>query len=208
MREATTADWLFGAGAVGCLICAIVYLVAPRGHKLGIALDATARWSFLWFWLASSGRALAGIFGARFAFSWIARRVRDFGLAFATAHLVHLALVARLLYISPTPFYRPALFFFGTAALCIYLLVLLSFRPFSTLLKHRTVRVGRWVAVEYISLAFIVDFAKEPLHGDLLRIAAYLPFLILAVAGPLLRIIAAVRRSIGPPRLATSRLSE
>ena len=204
MREATTADWLIGAGAVACLIPAIVYLVAPGGHKLGIALDATARWSFLWFWLASSGRALAATFGARLPFSWIARRVRDFGLAFATAHLVHLALVARLLYVSPTPFYRPALLFFGTGALCIYLVALLSFRPFSTLLEQRSVRIVRRVAVEYISLAFIVDFAKDPLHGGLLMIAAYLPFQILAVAGPVLRIIAAARRSIGPRRLAGS----
>jgi len=53
-----------------------------RGEKLGVALRATARWSFLLFWLAYAGGALATLFGPKF--QALARRGRDFGLSFAS----------------------------------------------------------------------------------------------------------------------------
>jgi hypothetical protein len=47
------------------------------------------------FWPAYTGSVLTTLFGP--AFEPIKRRTREFGLAFASAHLVHLALVAWLI---------------------------------------------------------------------------------------------------------------
>jgi hypothetical protein len=55
-----------------------------------LALELTARWSFLLFWLAYAGNAVAILFGAQLAAG------REFGLAFASAHLVHIGLVVWL----------------------------------------------------------------------------------------------------------------
>jgi hypothetical protein len=54
-------------------------------------LRLTARWSFLLFWLAYTGGAMATIFGP--TFKPIAMRVRELGLPYAAAQLVHLGLV-------------------------------------------------------------------------------------------------------------------
>jgi len=78
---------------VALVIVLIVRVGATPGEKLGVALRATARWSFLLFWLAYAGGALATLFGPKF--QALAHRGRDFGLSFASAHLVHLGLVAR-----------------------------------------------------------------------------------------------------------------
>jgi hypothetical protein len=61
-----------------------------RGAGTQVALQATARLSFVLFWPAYSAAALAALFGP--SFQPLRRRVREFGLAFAAAHLVHLEL--------------------------------------------------------------------------------------------------------------------
>ena len=178
---------------VALAIACVALWGTPPGDKIGMALRATARWSFILFLPASTGAALAALFGPRFQF--LARHARDFGLAFASAHLVHLALVALLYYraVDP-PLPREALVFFSVAAVWTYLIAISSFERLSWALPPRTWRIVRRWGVEFIALAFFVDFAKSPLQGGIAHIIAYLPFLVLAVAGPLLRLAAAVRR--------------
>ena len=181
------------------IVLAVRLGVEPR-EQLTLALRLTARWSFLWFWLASAGGALAALFGP--SFQPLAQRGRDFGLAFASAHLVHLGLVAWLLYRSVTPFPRSALIFFGIAVFWIYLLALLSIRRLAAMLAPAIWRIVRTLGVEYISLAFLADFAKNPFQGGVRHLVAYLPFLVLAVAGPLLRLTATAKRLSLVRRLA------
>jgi hypothetical protein len=190
--QATTAEWMGASLSAALAIVLIIYLGAGHGEKLGLALRATARWSFLWFWLASVGSALATLFGARF--QPLAQRGRDFGLAFASAHLAHLGLVAWLLYHLSTPFPRSPLIFFSIGVFWIYLLALLSIRRLSATLAPSIWRIVRTLGVEYISFAFLVDFAKNPFQGGVPNLLAYLPFLALAVAGPLLRLAAVAKR--------------
>jgi len=190
-----------GASFVAALaIVLMIYLGAGHGEKLGLALRATARWSFLWFWLASVGSALATLFGS--SFRALARRGRDFGLAFASAHLVHLGLVAWLLCHSVTPFPRSPLILFGVGVFWVYLLALLSIRRVAAMLAPSVWRVLFTLGVEYISFAFLVDFAKNPFQGGIMNLLAYLPFLALAVAGPLLRLAAVAKRVSQTQRLA------
>jgi hypothetical protein len=185
---------------VGLVIVFVIRTGAGPGERVALALRATARWSFLLFWLASAGGALTTLFGSRF--QALARSARDFGLAFASAHLAHLGVVAWVYYASPDPPARSTLIFFGIAAIWTYVLAILSIKRLSALLNPRVWRTVRTVGVEYISLAFLTDFAKNPFQDGVLTVANYLPFLALAIAGPLLRLAALVKRLSQVRRLA------
>jgi hypothetical protein len=192
IRRPATAQWMLAAFATALALVALVRLYGPAHGQLTAALRVTARWSFVWFWLASVGGALATLFGSRF--QAMARRGREFGLAFASAHLVHLALVALLYYAPVTSPSQGSLIFFGIAALWTYLLAALSIGRLSTLLGQRAWRIVRRIGIEYISLAFLADFAKNPLEFGLHGLVFYLPFQVLAIAGPLLRLAADAKR--------------
>jgi D-alanyl-lipoteichoic acid acyltransferase DltB (MBOAT superfamily) len=185
---------------VGLVIVLAIRAGAGPGERVVMALRATARWSFLLFWLASTGGALATLFGSRF--QALALRARDFGLAFASAHLVHLGVVAWVYYSSPDPPARSTLIFFSIAAIWTYVLAILSIKRLSARLNPRVWRTVRTLGVEYIGLAFLTDFAKHPFQGGVLDVANYLPFLALAIAGPILRLAAFVKRLSQVRRLA------
>jgi hypothetical protein len=192
MRGRTTTEWMAGSLGIALAIVLMARMGAHPGEKLGVALRATARWSFVLFWLASTGGALATVFGP--AFQSLARSGRNLGLAFASAHLVHLGLVAWLLYFSATPFPRSSLIFLGVGVFWTYLLAILSIRRLSARLDPRIWRVVRAFGIEYIALVFLVDFAKNPFQGGAVNLIGYLPFLALAIAGPLLRLVAMAKR--------------
>lgn len=189
------------AFVIALFVVLLTRLAAPHGDRLGVALRSTARWSFVLFWLSYVGGALVTLFGTRFRA--LALRGRDLGLSFASAHLVHLGLVALLISIKGG-FPRGSLIFFGIGAFFIYLLALLSISRVSAVLGQRYTGIVRTVGVEYIALAFLVDFAKNPFHGGIVQLLAYLPFLTLAIVGPLLRIVATLKRLTGSRWLATS----
>src|SRR5271169_2650260 len=104
MRKIRTAEWMGAALVVGLAIVVMAYLMAMPTQRLGMALRGTARWSFLWFCLATYGGALAALFGS--SFQALASRGRDFGLAFAAAQSAHVGLAIWLLFKSPDPFPR------------------------------------------------------------------------------------------------------
>ena len=119
--------WMIGAfgGALALAVAVLAgYGTGPDGLKLG--LRVTARWSFLFFWLSYAGGAMAILFGP--AFAGLARQARPLGLAFATAHLVHIGLVVWLgVVIGQIPLQGGSLWFFLVALFFTYLLALLSF---------------------------------------------------------------------------------
>jgi hypothetical protein len=171
-------------------------LGAGPGERVSGALRATARWSFALFWLATVGRALAILSGGRF--QALASHARDLGLSYASAHLVHLGLVVwiyvyAIVHGTDVPS-RGTLIFFGIGVFWTYLIALLSFKPFAAKLSARTCRILRTIGVEYIALAFFVDFFKSPFQDGFAHIASYAPFVVLSVAGPLLRLAAAGKR--------------
>jgi len=189
----STAKLMGTAFCVALAMVLVIRLIVPLHDQLGMALRSTARWSFLWFWLASSGGALAALFGSNF--QAIARRARDFGLTFASAHLVHLGLVAFLLYHQTTPFPRFPLILFGVGVFWVYLLALLSFKPAAALFHPKGVSAIRSIGVEYIAFIFLYDFVNDSLSDGFGHFLIYLPFLIFGAGGPLLRLAAAVKRA-------------
>ena len=176
-----------------CIGLAVLLLSRTLGSMPGVDLKATARLSFVFFWLGTCGRALNSLFGPRF--EGLARRGRELSLAYASAHLVHLAIVARILLTQPLPS-AFELVVFGTAVFWTYLLAVLSVTNLSVHLPPALWRVIRIVGVEYIALAFLIDFAKNPLDDGLFKALYYLPFQTLAIAGPLLRLTAAIKRNL------------
>src|ERR1700733_11532722 len=90
------------AFVVASALAAIVLAVFGAGERgTVLALRATARWSFLLFWLAYAGGAMAALCGPRLG--ELARRGRELGLAFASAQFVHVVLVLWLFYVTARP---------------------------------------------------------------------------------------------------------
>jgi hypothetical protein len=163
-------------------------IIVIFGIKPGLsrALRATARLAFLIFLPAYVGGPLTSLFGN--AFLPVKRHARDFGLAFASAMIVHLALVIWLCAIGTPPPTRTFVVF-GLAAVFTYLLALLSIRRVRELLPHKFWPLILFVATNYIALAFIDDF-KRVRVSSFYDGVAYLPFAALAVGGLILNLAA------------------
>ena len=192
-KRSVTGVWMLAAFA-GALVIAAVSLGLRGSGEDGtvLGLKLTARWSYLWFWGAYTGGAWATLLGPRLL--PLAKRARDFGLAFAAAHLIHIGLVVWLYQIAVHPPGRGTLEFFGVAVFFTYLLALLSFRRIAAWLTPGAVVVIRTLGVEYIALAFLVDFAKDPLNLALGHLLSYGTFLAVALLAYALRLAALVRR--------------
>ena len=95
---------------------------------------------------------------------WIARQGRDFGLAFASTHSIHLLLVIWLYRLSPEPpISTQDAVFFSIGMLWMYLLAVLSIQHLAQLLGPSLWRKLRLVGMEYIMLAFQSDFLLNSL---------------------------------------------
>ena len=193
MRKIGAAAWMVAAFLVGLATVVTVYAVGAPMHRLGMALRATARWSFLLFCLATYGGALTALLGS--VFQPLARRGRDLGLAFAAAHQVHFALVAWLLYSSPYAIPRLYLIVFSIGVFWVYVLAAFSLSSkLSAWLGPPRWKIVRTIGVEYLAFAFAFEFANRILDGNRANALHYFPLFAAAVAGPLLRIAARLKR--------------
>jgi hypothetical protein len=184
-----------GAAFCAALCVAVVVLAAFGAGNAGTttALRATARLSFLLFWPAYAGGAMAALFGPRFG--RFARQGRNFGLAFASAQLPHLGLVVWIGWISHQSVVEAAMPFFAVGIVWTYVLALSSVERVSNALSASLWRVLRTVGLEYIALVFFADFVIDPIQRGGRNPIEYVPFAVLLIAGSLLRIAAIVRQS-------------
>ena len=186
------AMWIGSAFCAALLLAALVLATLGTEERgTHVALQVTARFAFLLFWPAYAAGALTALFGT--AFEPIKRHARGFGLAFASALLVHLALVAWLTYIGAAP---PLEVFvvFGIAVLWTYLLALSSIARLQQKLGPNGWWLLRVVGLNYIAYAFAFDFLKYPQFSHIKYLLGYLPFAILSVVGPLLCLASFLRR--------------
>lgn len=182
--------WVVVPFAVALAVAAGVFaVVGVSDDGMHAALLATARWQFLLFWLAYAGGACAALFGPRFL--PLRRHVREFGLGFAAALAVHLGLVAWLCTIGDVPPVRTFIVF-GFAALCVYGLAVFSIARLQQLLGVRAWATLRFLAMNYVLLAFADDFLRDPLASGIRHALLYWPFAALVIAGPTLRLAAFV----------------
>lgn len=202
-RRVSVLWWMAAAFLVCLLLAASVLAIFGAGeHGTGIALRLTARWCFVLFWFAYAGGALAKLWNLRL-FAEVARHGREFGLAFASALAVHVALVVWHYHVATPP--DGAMLFFWVGIFCAYLLALFSLPGVRDALGPRLWRIVLTLALEYIALVFAVDFIVEPLEatGVSKYSPSYLPFVVMLVGGALLRLTAFVRTSFGRTRTAT-----
>ena len=93
VRQSRLGVWIGVAMAVALAATCLVLAFAGTDQKsIRLALEVTARWSFLLFWLAYAGNAVAQLTG----WTGIGGHAREAGLSFAAAHLVHIGLVVWL----------------------------------------------------------------------------------------------------------------
>jgi hypothetical protein len=177
------------AGFGAALGVGLASLAVSRHRDITVALMMSARVAFLFFWPAYVGGALTSLFGGVFA--PLKEHTRDFGLAFAAAISVHLNFVAYLCLVGHAPSTKTFIIF-GTAAAFTYLLALLSISRVRQALPPTFWPPIRFVAMNYIALAFLLDFKRLPLN-DLRESLEYLPFAALAIIGPALRFAAWVQ---------------
>ena len=182
------------AGAFCGALALAAAMLAARGldeHGIDGALFATGRLAFVFFWPAYAGSATASLLGA--PFEPLRRHARVAGLAFASVLVVHLGLIAALCLIGAPPSLHTFVFF-GIAAGFAFLLTLFSVPRLHRAMPGPLWWVLRTVGMNYIAYAFAVDFLNRPLQGGPVRVALYLPFAVLAVLGPSLRLAAFARR--------------
>jgi hypothetical protein len=188
----STLSWMVAAFLIAGASAAVVLAIFGAGERgTTIALRLTARWSFVLFWFAYTGGAMARLLGSHLV--GLARRGRDFGLAFASAQGVHVGLVLWLFYLAPGA--NGGMVFFWIGILCTYLLALFSLPRLREALGPRLWRISCIIAMEYIALVFFVDFVRNPLQGNGLNNypVSYLPFALMLVGGVFLRVVSLAR---------------
>jgi hypothetical protein len=192
--------WMAAAFGVALAISAAVLISEGADNKgIRLALELTARWSFLLFLLAYAGNALAVLFG----WTHLKGRSREFGLSFASAHLVHIGLVVWLgVILGRVPLSGGLLLFFLIALFFTYLLAGLSFGGVKAL--GPAWPPLRFIGMNYILISFGRDFVlpviyPKPAQLNLGHFLFYAPFMLVSIAAPLLVLAAHMRRAAAPP---------
>ena len=193
-RKPVPAVWMAGAFAAAIAVATAAFAAfGPHYQAVVVAVRGSARVAFVFFWLSYASGGLASWFGELFA--GLARRRREFGLAFAAALSVHLSLVAVLFRISTSrPIGNAGIVYFGTGAAVAYLLAAASIEPVRRALPPAAWRLLSGLGMEYILLLFILDLVVHPLRDGFGNPLDYAPFSLLAIAAPLLRWSAMLRR--------------
>jgi hypothetical protein len=198
VRQSRLGLWIGVALGMALVSACLILGVGGISEKpTRLALEVTARWSFILFWLAYTGNALAQLSG----WEGIGGHAREFGLSFAAAHLVHVALVIWLSYLlGRIALSGGLLLFFAVGLFWVYLLAALSFGG-ARAMGRQAWRITRFVGMNYILIAFGRDFMLPILHPKpaqhtLAHFLAYAPFAALSVAAPLLVLAVSLRPRI------------
>jgi hypothetical protein len=200
-RKSSAVFWMTVAFGVALGLAASVLAVHGVDDKgLRRALQVTARWSFLLFWMAYSCTAITALLGP--ALEPLARRGREFGLAYAAAQLIHLGLVAWLFQMtSHLPLAGQGFVFFMIGIVWTYLLALFSVGMLSKTLGSGGWRALRVLGLNYILFAFAMDFVPLGIHAivhyEPRRLIGYAPFAMMTVLAPVLVLAAAAHRRFG-----------
>jgi hypothetical protein len=194
VRPISTPALMSAAFLIALAIATVVLVIFGFGERgATIALRATARWSFLLFWLAYAGGAIAWLWPRA---NGLGRYGRGLGLAYASAQLIHVGLVLWLVHVATGP--TSAMLFFWIGIFCTYLLALFSLPRFQDALEPRLWHLLRTIALEYIAIVFTADFVTLHSHELTKQPLSYVPFILLLVSGACLRFVAFWHRRLRP----------
>jgi methionine sulfoxide reductase heme-binding subunit len=178
-------------GAIGAIALGLALGAAPD-ERWRLAARYTARLAFSIFvpvYVASSWHRLAPSAASRF----VVQRRRSLGLAFATAHTIHLGALTTFAILAHQPPRFSAIAVGGGAYLAMFAMA-------ATSNDAAVRRLGRWwsrlhrVGVHWLWFVFAFTYASRIAAGN----RAFVPFEAVALAALALRIAAARRRR---PRL-------
>ncbi len=204
--EATPRASAWMGGALLAALALAAAALAIRGaetHGVKTALQLTARFAFLFFWPSYAGGALATLFGD--AWRPLKRRVRVLGMAFSAVLAVHLALVAWLCWIGSTPAAR-TFAIFGVGVVCAYAMLLVSIDRVRQTMGETSWRLVQTVGANYILFAFGLDFLGDDKPGaNVGYLVEYLPFVVLVILAPVLRLLAWLKPRIVRPSVEADR---
>lgn len=198
--DSNTVVWMaVSFGVALALTIAVLALSGTGADGIKDGLRITGRWSFLLFWLAYAGGAIAALFGS--AASRLGRRGRDFGLAYASAQSVHLGLVFWLFIVTlRPPLTGMPLVLFSVAMILTYTLAVFSVGGLSKVLGSRGWRALRVVGLNCILFAFGLDFVRpawpSSSHYEMRTLVQYTPFAVMCLAAPVLVAAAAAQRRL------------
>lgn len=199
MAKSNVMPWMGTAFGIALATAAIVLgFNGVDNASVRLALELTARWSFLLFFMAYAGNALSALFG----WTMLKGHAREFGLSFASAHLVHVGLVVWLgVILGRVPLTGGLLLFFLVALFFTYLLAGLSFGGVKAL--GPAWPPLRFVGMNFILIAFARDFILPVIHPKstqytFAHFTAYVPFAVLSIAAPLLALAVSLRRHPAP----------
>jgi hypothetical protein len=187
-KPVTSMAWILAAFVVAFALAMVALLMFGVGERgTAIALRATARWSFLLFWFAYAGGALAWL--SRSRFDGLARRGRELGLAFASATDSRWARPLDHSHRKATRRRHAVLLGRNTLHLSPRLFSISRLRD---ALGPRLWAIFRTIALEYIAIVFAADFIVAPRQADGLSSypLTYLPFALVLISGAGLRIVA------------------
>ena len=179
--------WMTAAFVATLISVAIIFAIMGTGEKgASAALRVSARLSFLLFWAAYAGGALATLFGPMF--ESMARHGRDFGLAFAAALGVHLGVALWYYHVSAYPFHLTLLIRAELIGVVwMYVLASFSIKRLRDAISPDLWRRMRTLGMEYIAVLFAFNFAVFPTS------ITYFPFFLLVITGMILRLIVVLR---------------
>ena len=186
------------AFAVALALTGAVFTV--KGIDIVQALRLTARWSFLLFWLAYAGGAMATYLARPSSRS--RRALGSWAWPMPQRNWFILALWSGFFrFLRSPPLSGKPFVFFVVAIVLTYLLALFSFGGIAKTLGSRGWRALRIVGVNYILLAFAWDFVPAAFHSPadygVCRLVEYTPFAAMCIAAPLLVLAAAANRRWG-----------
>jgi hypothetical protein len=188
--------WVGGAFCMALALAAAVIARFGAGERgTDLALAATARLAFLFFWPAYAGGPLVILFGPKFAA--VRRRGQALGLAFASVLSIHLSLVAWISWIGHAP---PAQTFaiFGVGAVFTGFLALSSVESFSRRLHGIAWSTLRALGMNYLLFDFAFDFFRpRPLRSVLLQLE-YRPFQVLVALALAARLLSILKQATRP----------
>ncbi len=195
MRDRAGAGlWIVTAFCAALAMTGLVFAILGPNEKGAVtALRALARLAFLFFLAAYAGGALATLFGS--AFEGLARRGREFGLAFAATLTVHLGVAIWYFNFLGHAFVASPIIIAEIIGVCgIFVLTAFSIKRLREAINPHLWRWMRVSVMEYVALVFAYNFFVFPFK------VAYLPFFLLIVGAMILRLAAALRHAGRPNR--------
>jgi len=183
MREWSIVKWSVSISILVFVVVFIIHGITEEATRINMRFSA--RIAALLFSLAFMASSLQYFFKGEATF-WVLANRKFFGISFAIIHLIHLALIGFLHFKYHPIFFiakTSSLLSGGLAFLFIALMLLTSFKKFSSLISKKTWKVLHTLGGYWIWLIFMISYMKR-VDTEI----EYLPLVVILLVAFILRI--------------------